>query len=418
MTTEAASRVSDSSYKDGSEAKMPERRARRSVAPTMICQIQVSLEGISPPIWRQIEVPSDITLRGLHEVLQTVMGWLDYHLYQFIIEGAYYGEPDPFEGVRRVPVHHASRTHLRSIAHIGASFTYEYDFGDGWRHHLVIEDIFPPQPGRLYPRCVAGARACPPEDCGGAHGYRELLAILQDPEHEEYQERMEWVNGALDPEAFDLETVNESLKLSPGVEAIVAPILEPDASLVGALGPDYKLSPAERMGVYVRAISAAGSLAPSGEPVETGIRCRRRPKHRRCPGYLNVRRQDIPPQVYYECPVCGQEQGTVSGWKNTEADLSRVETHGAPRSKEYAFVLDPENYETLRSLLPLDPDSERVVYGARRTEQGIRLVASEEDLGALQSFIHLGGEYDPSRPRRRQLIRLFAALAGVIGPER
>jgi hypothetical protein len=92
-------------------------------------------------------------------------------------------------------------------------FEYEYDFGDGWHHSLVIEEISPPEPGVEYPVCLAGVRACPPEDCGGPWGYPEFLEILADPAHEEYESMLEWVGGAFDPERFDLARVNGLLRM-------------------------------------------------------------------------------------------------------------------------------------------------------------------------------------------------------------
>jgi hypothetical protein len=89
---------------------------------------------------------------------------------------------------------------------------YEYDFGDGWEHGIQLEKIVGPEPGVHYPRCLAGRRACPPEDCGGVWGYAELLEILADPRHPEHAERLEWLGGPIDPEAFDPDEVNNLLK--------------------------------------------------------------------------------------------------------------------------------------------------------------------------------------------------------------
>ena len=83
-------------------------------------------------------------------------------------------------------------------------FIYEYDFGDRWQHLLLVEEILPPEPEICYPICIKGKRACPPEDCGGVWGYGELLETLQDPNHPDHEEMLEWVDGDFDPEAFDL----------------------------------------------------------------------------------------------------------------------------------------------------------------------------------------------------------------------
>jgi hypothetical protein len=93
----------------------------------------------------------------------------------------------------------------------GLKFRYEYDFGDGWLHQVLVEKVLPPEPGQSYPVCVKGRRACPPEDVGGMWGYQDFLEAIQDPNHEEHEEYLEWVGGEFDPEAFDLDGVNVAL---------------------------------------------------------------------------------------------------------------------------------------------------------------------------------------------------------------
>lgn len=178
-------------------------------APTSIHQLKVTLTGTKPPIWRRIQVASSINLRRLHDVIQEAMGWTQSHLYQFELGDVCYGEPDPEYGM---PIRSAKATPLRKIApEAGAVFLYEYDFGDSWQHRIVVEKVLPPEPGIAYPRCVAGKRACPPEDCGGIWGYQEFLEAIRDPEHPEHEAMLKWVGGAFDPEAFDLRAVNEGL---------------------------------------------------------------------------------------------------------------------------------------------------------------------------------------------------------------
>lgn len=94
----------------------------------------------------------------------------------------------------------------------GGTPIYEYDFGDGWDHELKIEKIVPADLTAHYPRCTAGSRACPPEDCGGPPGYERLLEALRDPKHEDHEQMREWIGGEFDPEAFDLDEVNRVLK--------------------------------------------------------------------------------------------------------------------------------------------------------------------------------------------------------------
>lgn len=173
-----------------------------SKSKTPIYQIKVTLRHIAPPVWRRIEVPADIKLGKLHHVLQATMGWTDSHMHAFRLGMEQYGTPshefpDMFKNERNV--------RLDQLVGEGDKLTYEYDFGDGWEHELKIEKVLTPEPGMRYPRCTAGKRACPPEDCGGPWRYAHLLEVLRDPKHEEHEEMIEWIGGEFDPEAFDLD---------------------------------------------------------------------------------------------------------------------------------------------------------------------------------------------------------------------
>lgn len=173
-----------------------------------IYQLKVTLEDIEPPIWRRLEVPGEITLAKLHSVIQLAMGWLDYHLHEFRIGDATYGEPDPeFDDGREVNNDRPARL-SRAVPSVGEEFVYEYDFGDGWTHHIVVEDIRAPEPRIRCPRVLAGARACPPEDVGGPSGYADFLEAIGDPKHDEHDHMLGWVGGAFDPEAFDVRAKN------------------------------------------------------------------------------------------------------------------------------------------------------------------------------------------------------------------
>jgi Plasmid pRiA4b ORF-3-like protein len=177
--------------------------------PTSVHQLKITLTGIRPPIWRRLQVSSSINLRRLHDVIQEAMGWTQSHLYQFEVGDVEYGEPDEEFGM---PIRSAKATPLRKIAPAaGAVFSYEYDFGDSWQHRIEAEKVLPPEPGVRYPRCLAGKRACPPEDVGGIYGYEEFLQAICDPNHPEHEAMLEWVGEDFDPEAFDLHSVNERL---------------------------------------------------------------------------------------------------------------------------------------------------------------------------------------------------------------
>ncbi len=180
--------------------------------PEMIYQIKVTLKRIKPPIWRKIQVPDDISLYKLHKILQKVMGWFDVHLHQFTVRGEYYGLPD-LEFDFDFEVKNEKRVKLNQIVSgVGDKFTYEYDFGDGWEHTILLEKILPPEKGVHYPICIKGKRACPPEDCGGVWGYYELLEAIQNPDHPRHQEMRDWLGRDFDPEEFDIEAVNKALR--------------------------------------------------------------------------------------------------------------------------------------------------------------------------------------------------------------
>lgn len=175
---------------------------------SQICQLKVTLKWSNPPIWRHLLVRGDTRLGKLHLILQVAMGWWDEHLHAFRIGNETYGIPDPEypDGTLN-----ESRVRLDKVADKGSKFLYEYDFGDSWTHEIKVEKILTPEPGVKYPRCIDGARACPPEDSGGVPGYERMLEIIANPKDEEYEEILEWLGDDFDPEAFDLKMVNREL---------------------------------------------------------------------------------------------------------------------------------------------------------------------------------------------------------------
>ena len=175
-----------------------------------VYQLKVSLMGSTPLVWRRAQVVADTRLSKLHKILQVVMGWDNSHLYEFIIDKVSYGEPHPDYGVK---MKDASKTTVVQVASApGTNFTYIYDFGDGWRHIILVEKILQAEPDVKYPLCIDGAMACPPEDCGGIGGYANFLDAVNDPAHEEHESMLEWIGGGFDPKAFDRDRVNTTLK--------------------------------------------------------------------------------------------------------------------------------------------------------------------------------------------------------------
>ncbi len=176
-----------------------------------VYQLKVTLADSKPPIWRRLLVTGDTRLSDLSTIILTAMGWDGYHLHQFIIDGVYYGVPHP--DFADLDIYDESKVSLAQIAsREKTKFVYEYDFGDSWEHIVLVEKILPREEGAVYPRCIKGRRACPPEDCGGIWGYEELLEILADPEHPEYEETLEWTGEDFNPNDFDQDWVNESLQ--------------------------------------------------------------------------------------------------------------------------------------------------------------------------------------------------------------
>lgn len=179
----------------------------------LLFQLKITLLEIKLPIWRRIQVP-DCTLDDLHEVIQAAMGWENYHLHQFIIGGVRYGMPDP-DGLEFGPkIKDESKVLLSEIAPKSDKpfrFKYEYDFGDGWLHEIVLEGYPAIENGQKYPLCLEGSRACPPEDVGGPWGYADFLEAIADPKHERHSELLEWA-GEFGPEAFDAKQTTKAMR--------------------------------------------------------------------------------------------------------------------------------------------------------------------------------------------------------------
>lgn len=177
-------------------------------------QFKVVLSEVVPRIWRTIQVPATYSFWDLHVALQDAMGWRDCHLHLFRVADPVSGravqigipDDDPFEGDEPVlpgwefPI-------APYFPRPGVVGRYDYDFGDGWEHTLTLEAIVQRQRHTKYPICLSGARACPPEDCGGVGGYEGVLAVIRDPDHEEYESTLEWLGAEFDPERFDAKGV-------------------------------------------------------------------------------------------------------------------------------------------------------------------------------------------------------------------
>ena len=182
--------------------------AKKSAVPPEIYQIKVTLLGTSPPIWRRLLVPADVTLAQLHDVLQTAMGWDDGHMHEFSIGRRRIGRPDPEDRLMGMPKRTVRLSGI--LGRVGSKAIYTYDFGDGWEHGIVLEKQLPVEQNITYPVCIDGQLACPPEDCGGIPGFYDLVEALNDPNHERHEEMLDWI-GDFDPQAFSVDKVNRVL---------------------------------------------------------------------------------------------------------------------------------------------------------------------------------------------------------------
>jgi hypothetical protein len=181
-----------------------------------IARLVVQLDDISPAIRRRIEVPVTMRLNRLHRVMQIVMGWEDYHLYEFRIgRSIRYGEPDPdwdFPGSGCLPASGASLGDLLArIPGRSKKLTYVYDFGDDWRHTLRLEALVAAEAGVSYPRLISAECACPPEDVGGPWGYANYLAAIGDPAHPRHADMLEWRGEGFDPARVDAAAIQRNL---------------------------------------------------------------------------------------------------------------------------------------------------------------------------------------------------------------
>jgi hypothetical protein len=178
--------------------------------PRLVYQLKVRLNGTRRPIWRRLLVPGEVRLAHLHTVLQVAMGWQDAHLHQFIVGGRIYGQPD-FEWEAQAAVDwvgNENQVFLQAMVKSGDTFIYEYDFGDGWQHEVVVGQVLPAEKGITYAVCLDGAGACPPEDVGGISGYEDFLRAVHDRAHPAGRK---WVGGRFDPDAFSPSDVNLAL---------------------------------------------------------------------------------------------------------------------------------------------------------------------------------------------------------------
>ncbi|TQN42100.1 uncharacterized protein DUF1841 [Blastococcus colisei] len=185
----------------------PDAGSRRATA----YQLKIRLLGTKPPVWRRVLVPDDLTLAGLHDVIQVAMGWTDTHLHDFRVGDARYGDPGQLSGGWLDDSRDEAAVRVDQVLpRVGDRLRYTYDFGDDWEHEVLVESV-EPAVGPVALRCLAGRRAGPPEDCGGVWGYADLCAAACNPDDPAAADRLEWLGHPFDPAHFDREAVDERL---------------------------------------------------------------------------------------------------------------------------------------------------------------------------------------------------------------
>lgn len=172
----------------------------------MTYQIQIALKGSRPKIWRRILVPSSTTLSDMHKIIQTTMGWTNGHMHQFEKDRTFYspeeGQAEDYSNVKLSNL----------LKRTNDKMTYEYDFGDGWEHNVILEKTHKRDKNEILPICLTGRNSCPPEDCGGVMQYAHMVRVLKDPSHEEYEQYKDWLGDEFDPKHFDKDHINEMLQ--------------------------------------------------------------------------------------------------------------------------------------------------------------------------------------------------------------
>lgn len=252
------------------------RQTPASKRPRLICQLHIRLEDIGPAVWRRLQLRSEVTLPRLHNFIQVLFNWEDCHLHEWVIGRRRWTDmstvdsdlPDNSRDEQGIPIG-------QLLSAPGDSLLYRYDFGDDWRHIVLLEGILLPEPGAGYPRCVDGARNGPPEDVGGASAYEEYVDALAEPEHPRREELLAW-RGPFDPEAFSLRRINAALcRLSGQRRSSEPPPAQPPA------GPLVRLKlTADQRAIILEKTHAPDSITaplraalPSGGIVSVRIPC-------------------------------------------------------------------------------------------------------------------------------------------------
>lgn len=178
--------------------------APQSTGQSVFC-LRIQLIDVEPVVWRRVLVSGSVRLSKLSEILLAAMGWTNSHLHALRVGDKRFGmHADEWpEG----EIDERTVTVLKALGR-DRRFFLDYDFGDGWEHEVVVEEITRSDYGLRFAVCIDGQNACPPEDVGGPGGYEEFREAIASPAHEEHESFLEWVGGSFDPGAFDIVGAN------------------------------------------------------------------------------------------------------------------------------------------------------------------------------------------------------------------
>jgi hypothetical protein len=176
-------------------------------------QLKIEISGSNPKIWRSILVAEETTFSELHDIIQLSMGWGNEHLYEFTIGNTriYDFEGDVDDGADPTSRDSMDTFLNETVSMVKPKFSYVYDFGDHWKHDIQLEKVFPQEKEKNHPVCLDGENACPPEDCGGIWRYQDMLQIISDKNHPEFEEITDWMGEDWDAAFFDIKETNDLL---------------------------------------------------------------------------------------------------------------------------------------------------------------------------------------------------------------
>jgi hypothetical protein len=342
-------------------------------------RFEAQLQRIEPPIWRSFLLPSTASFADLHDAIQVSCDWDGSHLYTFLEASAHRGEISQVqESWAETPL----ESWFTGRGPERRKCIYWYDFGDDWMHEVTLEGVEEHSAGHGR-RLIGGARAFPPEDCGGIPGYERCLAALKGCD----DELLAWLDD-WDPERFDLEEVRRRFELD--------------------------LAPARNLARHLRGIVMAATSHEPGEGVITGIACKRRPKRRKCPGWMTVSTQSGRDEIEWCCSVC-PDSGTIRGWRGGAHDLSGLAVaHAIAGGEEASIRIPAEVYGALIDEENLAIVPGRLLYSAEGSGEEVILLGDLDEIDELYEQACSDANHAPRGRRQKRLDAACEAFRSVL----